>query len=257
MQRKLPNLYLIVICCFGLLQTSCVQAGQQTDPIEATTPSPSIDFRQKPDLNYTQTKEHIAQQRQELKLIYANITSDSLKNALLDSAGLVFTDIIVHQLLPYWYGTKWTFEGHTDIPNQGEIACGYLVSTTLKHAGLNLNRYKLAQQAASIGLKSIAFGKDVLIYRGLSPEELEQKFISQHQPGLYKVGLDYHVGYLYFTGTELYFLHSSYGGPVAVTVERVTDSPVFSSSAYHILDITHNRGLMKRWLTGEEIPIVK
>ncbi|WMJ72126.1 hypothetical protein RCC89_02925 [Cytophagaceae bacterium ABcell3] len=48
-----------------------------------------------------------------------------------DSVGRVFSDYLVNKLIPYWYGTKWDFEGHTDVPGKGEIACGYFVSTTL------------------------------------------------------------------------------------------------------------------------------
>ena len=57
----------------------------------------------------------------------------------MDSIGEYFEKQIVNGIVPYWYGTPWSFEGHTNQPHQGEIACGYFVSTTLKHMGLNIN----------------------------------------------------------------------------------------------------------------------
>ena len=50
------------------------------------------------------------------------------------------------KIFPSWYGTAWDFNGYTEKPLNGEIACGYFVTTTLKHIGFNLNRYKIAQQ---------------------------------------------------------------------------------------------------------------
>src|SRR5688572_11801089 len=42
-------------------------------------------------------------------------------------------------MFEYWYGTRWGFYGTTPKPRQGKIACGYFVTTTLKHLGLNIN----------------------------------------------------------------------------------------------------------------------
>jgi hypothetical protein len=224
---------------------------------EDTPSDPFKSFKQVPAETYSGMRDSISRQKGRLWDSYNSSGNESVKNALLDSAGALFSRSIVYHLMPYWYGTPWTFEGHTDVPGQGEVACGYLVSTTLKHAGLNINRYKLAQQASSIGLKSLAFGEEVVIKRGLSREEIKNYFLKEKEEGLYKVGLAYHTGYLYFDKNELYFIHSSYLDPVAVTIERATEADAFNSTAYYILDITRNRGLMKKWLSGEEVPILK
>ena len=70
-----------------------------------------------------------------------NLNSDSMVS---ESFYYVMTDSV----FPDWMGTKWDFNGVSNVPGKGMIACGYFVSTTLKHIGFNLNRYKLAQQAA-------------------------------------------------------------------------------------------------------------
>src|SRR5687768_13237846 len=63
-----------------------------------------------------------------------------------DSLSRLFTSLLTEKLIPHWLTTPWSFEGHTSIPRQGKIACGYFVSTTLLHMGFNVNRYKFAQQ---------------------------------------------------------------------------------------------------------------
>ena len=95
-------------------------------------------------------------QDQQSKLSYSsvrssiNIKKKVLKNQVsskeidLDSVCRYFDNALVNDIIPFWYGTKWSFEGHTNKPNDGEIACGYFVSTTLKDVGLNINRYHLA-----------------------------------------------------------------------------------------------------------------
>lgn len=230
---------------------------ERNGALEETPSDPFTSFKQVPAETYASMRDSISSQKNRLWHMYNSSGDESVKNALLDSAGALFSRSIVYHLMPYWYGTPWTFEGHTDVPGKGEVACGYLVSTTLKHAGLNINRYKLAQQASSIGLKSLAFGEEVVIKRGVSREEIKDYFVKEKEEGLYKVGLAYHTGYLYFDKKELYFIHSSYLDPVAVTIERATESEAFNSTAYYILDITRNRGLMKKWLSGEEVPVLK
>jgi hypothetical protein len=222
-----------------------------------TFQDPFQKYKLKPKETYLAIRDSVSREKNRLWAQYQSANSETLKESILDSAGTLFTRSIVYQLMPYWYGTPWTFEGHTDVPGQGEVACGYLVSTTLKHVGLNVNRYKLAQQASSVGLKSLAFGAEVVIKRGVSRDEIKDYFLKERMEGLYKVGLAYHTGYLFFDNKELYFIHSSYLDPVAVTIEKATESEAFNSSAYYILDLTHNRELMRKWLSGEEVPIVK
>ena len=78
---------------------------------------------------------------------------NNLRAAQSDSVmSSVLFNSMIDSIFPAWMGTNWDFNGTSNVPKQGEIACGYFVSTTLKHVGFNLNRYKLAQQAASVVL---------------------------------------------------------------------------------------------------------
>ena len=66
----------------------------------------------------------------------------------LDEKSQHFSNIIIKKIVPYWYGTKWDFNGTSRIPGQGSIAYGYFVTTILEDAGINLSRNRLAQCAS-------------------------------------------------------------------------------------------------------------
>ncbi|MFN3916207.1 MAG: hypothetical protein ACK4K0_00580 [Flavobacteriales bacterium] len=193
---------------------------------------------------YSTTKSQAKQLRDKIKT----------QNISKDSAGVLFTEFLVNKMIPYWYGTTWDFNGHTDIPGEGLVACGYFVSTTLKHMGLNINRYKLAQKAAMDGSKIIQPNKSPVIWRGESSKFAEY-FSQNYKDGLYKIGLSNHVGYIYKKSGEVFFLHSSYiDPPFAVTIELANESvALLQSTVFVITDITYNEFLISAWLSGEEI----
>lgn len=171
----------------------------------------------------------------------------------IDSVGRFYTDLLVHQLIPFWYGTAWDFNGYTAKPGEGTVACGYFVSTTLKHSGLVLNRYKMAQKSASEGARYLEPSDSLVKYR-CSRDSFVVRFMREAKDGLYMVGLSFHVGYLYKSHGELYFIHSDYTDSRGVVREKASESLAFANSGiYLIADITHNKHLMKRWLNQEEL----
>jgi len=176
------------------------------------------------------------------------------KENVLDSAANYLYDKLLNELVPHWYGTPWDFNGHTDIPNDGEIACGYFVSTTLKHLGFRLNRYKMAQQAGLNEAITLQPKNELKIYRNISQKELKAKLNKVYTDGLYFVGLSNHVGYLLIKNDELYFLHSSYCDN-EVVIEKAATSPCFQSDIYVFAEITTNRKLVQKWIQNAPIPV--
>lgn len=207
--------------------------------------------------NYAITKQKVKQQRINL-LKWYNQQID--KEQAFDSIQQVFTKQLVNHIIPHWYGTKWDFNGYTATPKVGKIACGYFVSTTLLHMGVNINRYRMAQQSALSEIKTIQKNKP-LHYTQQDDTLGYQKLIKQLKQdlkeGIYMVGLDFHVGYLYKRKNALYFIHSNYMDPVAVEKENVNDSAAFANSYhYYIGNITHNKEFIIKWLKSEKISIV-
>ena len=70
----------------------------------------NVDFLE----SYSQVKAKIEKERGML------LTSKAQFLAISES----FEDNLINKIIPFWYGTKWSFEGHSNEPNKGEIACG-------------------------------------------------------------------------------------------------------------------------------------
>jgi hypothetical protein len=203
-------------------------------------------------ISYSQMKQQAETLRQSLK---AGREAGTIS---ADSVGRAFTRLMVNGLIPYWYGTPWDFNGYTNQPQKGVIACGYYVSTTLTHAGLRLNRYALAQQAGLNEAKSLACGTEIFQWHATDVRSTTERMMAEFENGLWFVGLDFHVGFLLKQAGELFFLHSSYLDPVAVVIEKALDSEALSQSAtFVIAAVSTNEKLMKKWLDGSEIQIFK
>jgi len=203
-----------------------------------------------PQTNYTKTKQEIVTARKLFKKQYQKEQDITKKTMILDSAAQYFTTSLVNNIIPYWYGTEWDFNGHTNIPNQGEIACGYFVSTTLKHMGVALNRYKMAQQASKLEVESVAIKQNNVIF---SMDKNISKELSKLQDGVYIVGLDNHVGYIYKHDTTSYFINSSYITD-RVMIELPEHSDAFQSNVYYLAPVT-NREFVKKWMLEEIVRI--
>lgn len=219
--------------------------------------SDSVDFSKygirltSDSLDYKTMKHEIAKAREKLKVLFERGKID------LDSVRNFFTESLLNGIIPYWYGTEWDFDGYTATPKNGKIACGYFVSTTLQHIGLNLNRYKFAQQSPINEAKTFCLNDSVITFSN-STANLISAVRKEFENGIYFVGLEInHVGFLLKRNEEVFFIHSNYFGPQEVVIERAIDSEVFSYyRAFYFAEITANDDLMKKWLTSDEIKIV-
>jgi hypothetical protein len=153
-------------------------------------------------------------------------------------------------VFPAWYGTKWDFNGITNVPKEGLIACGYFVSTTLKHVGFNLNRYKMAQQAASVIINKTCGKSYVKTYRN---SDTLIKRLSKKPDGLYVLGLDYHVGFLLVEKGKVFFVHADFINGKVVRQPASTSEAFNSSGLYVLGQLTRNPALMNKWLKGVRI----
>jgi len=157
-----------------------------------------------------------------------------------------FFDMLNDSIFGYWMQTPWDFNGHTDTPRKGEIACGYFITTTLRDMGVQLQRYKLAQQAASVIAEKLCEPGSMKRYASL--EKLNNYLAGRAEREIYVLGLDYHVGFVVRDGGESYFVHSDYIGSSGVKREKLNDSrAIHASESYVIGSLTANRKLLKKW----------
>ncbi|MFK7905825.1 MAG: hypothetical protein AB8B69_11900, partial [Chitinophagales bacterium] len=231
-------------------------------PIDKIIDEASItDFRYTPyrpaiaAQNYDASIREIDQHRRVLAkaLLSANQPTD-IEQIFADAEHL-FTNALTQHLLPKWYGTLWDFYGHCEKPQEGFIACGYLVSTNLNHVGININRYTMAQQWPINMVQSLVAQKDIehLYSRSRSVETLERL-----GHGFYIVGLDKHVGFIRYDHTGMFFVHSNYMGNQSVVAEPLRSSTAYTQTQnYYLAKLSDNRGLLTKWLKGKRFRVVK
>jgi len=194
--------------------------------------------------NYSQVLSNLASKRMNLAK-----SSEGGHGAVHHSSDALFTTL-KDSIFPAWYGTTWDFNGTSNIPGEGEIACGYFVSTTLKHAGFNLNRFKLAQQAASVIVAAVCGKSNQTTFTSVNKVF---GHICKTGDGLYIVGLDYHVGFILVEHGDVFFVHSDYFNGEVVR-EDAEFSAAFNSSGIYVLgEITHNDKLMRNWMSNTKL----
>jgi len=171
----------------------------------------------------------------------------------IDSLGNYLHTQLTSEVFPAWYGTEWDYNGYTNTPRKGIVACGYFVSTTLKHVGFNLNRFDLAKMYSTSIVKSLCGTPTTFT-------DINNMFsyLMEKEDDLYVVGLSSHVGFIKKKGNQIYFIHSNYIGPVAVEKEIAKESDALNSSGTFVLgNITGNSELMKKWRDNIRISIIE
>jgi hypothetical protein len=162
-----------------------------------------------------------------------------------------FINALTKQIFPFWYGTRWSFYGNTTIPGDGSIACGYFVTTTLSHAGVKLNRIKLAQCASEEMIRSLVQKQNITHFNSLSLQNFING-ISKKGKGIYIIGLDNHTGFIYIDSTnEVRFIHASGRFPFCVINEKASESVVLEKSDYKVVGkISDDDVFLKNYFTN-------
>lgn len=172
------------------------------------------------------------------------------ENAGIKKLKKQFLAAIDQKVFRYWYGTKWDYNGTTEKPQQGAIACGYFVTTTLRDMGVPLNRVKLAQCASEEMIRSLTTKKNIHHLGGISLVDFEQK-LNKLGDGLYIVGLDNHTGYILISEQGNFFIHSSGWFPFKVMKQKVSESDVLAKSKYRVVGkISDDEIFLKKWVSG-------
>lgn len=202
--------------------------------------------------NYLQLRDSIELKRKSFAKQYSVNSTEQGKKKVLKLASQFLRTTLVDKVYPTWYGTVWDYNGITETPGKGTIACGYFVSTTLRHTGVNVNRYKLAQKYSHAIVKSIC--NDVKVYNDF---ESMIAYLNSRTDDVYVVGLDNHVGIISKDKGEIKFIHSSFVYPSHVVSEDASTSSVLGGSAVYVIgNMTANPLLIKSWLLGTAIKVV-
>ncbi len=242
-----PKQLLVTLLLSGILISCsthvCGKCGNQSDPLLHHA------FNNEDQLKrYNLIRDSIASHRLHL---LSSLNSGNPQHQILKKASLYLTEKITARLFPFWYGTSWDYNGTTERPGEGGIACGYFVSTVLKHAGFKIEKVKLSQQPASNIIKTLCKKESIKVF-GNNREREFLRYMNAQPNGIYLLGLDFHVGYLHKTDSKLHFIHSL--GGTGVIREKASESePIQLSNVHFVGSLSGNDDLMRRWLTGKVI----
>ena len=228
---------------------------EQRNSVKPPSPAPALTepTTTSNTLNYKDTLAKLEAERLRLAARYQQ-ASPPERPAVLDEARAVVTQSVYGDLFPAWYGTPWDFNGTTEVPQQGKIACGYFVSTVLRDAGWKVERVRLAQQASENIILTLTTDSFVKRFRRVAIGDFVNA-VKEWGPGIYIVGLDVHVGFIVNTGSEVYFIHSSYVEPYKVVKEQAIESQILAGSNYRVLGrVFADNTMVINWLTGKAIP---
>lgn len=224
----------LIIYCFLLSIIGCKNSTCKTLAKVSIVPIQQTDL---PEVkNYPATKSNIA--------AYARrnfVINDTfhLKNT--------FITIVCDSIIPYWPGTKWDFNGFTETPQQGSIACGYFVTTVLRDAGVSINRVALAQCASEKMIQKLVSKKYIHRYSNISQEGFIDG-IKKGGKGFYIIGLDNHTGFIHYAEEGIWFIHSSNIKPMGVVKQDAIHNPIISSSKYRVTGkLTDDAAFLKSW----------
>ena len=184
---------------------------------------------------------------------YQQTASSVQKAEIMAQARTLVSRSIYTEIFPSWYGTGWDFNGTTEVPQQGKIACGYFVTTVLRDAGWRVQRARLAQQASENIILSLTTDVYVKRFRRVPIGDFVDA-VKKWGAGIYVVGLDIHTGFIVNDGEDVYFIHSSYVEPYTVVKEKASESKILAASVYRVLGkITADDAFIEKWLLRTEI----
>lgn len=218
-------LFTLIACKQGESKALTPKTAPKT---AATTVKESI-----PTVDYTSFKQAVLLHKGELK----TATPDSI-------AAYLYT-LLNKDIYGYWKGRPWDFNGRTQNPAEGAIACGYFVTNTLSDLGFKIQRTKLAQVVSSEMIKTLCVG----IKSFSQLEQLRNYLAQQPDHSVYIIGLDFHTGYILKDASGTYFMHSNYINRSGVTKERIEESAALAhSKSFMIGSLSANTARLKQWV---------
>jgi hypothetical protein len=196
-------------------------------------------------VGYDELKRAVNAKRDVIRTAY--LASDSAaKDSIVKAATTYVFQTITTDIFSYWYGTPWDFNGQTQVPGQGTIACGYFVTTVLRDAGLNIPRVRWACVASEEAIMKMT--TDIKRFSNRPVNEVITSLKSRGD-GLYVVGLDRHFWFIYVKGDTLKFVHSNYYEPaIGVMAQDLDTENPLNASQYRVIGRILDHRMVKNWI---------
>ncbi|MCF8275235.1 MAG: hypothetical protein K9J17_00755 [Flavobacteriales bacterium] len=203
-------------------------------------------------LDYNTVKSEIAKRKRELSSAYSDPKCD--KDSVVQCAQQFLFTTMTSKVFPCWYGTRWDYNGTTEEPRKGSIACGYFVTTTLRDLGFDIPRVRWAQLASESMIREMTGSEYIKRYRFADISHIESE-IRAWDDGLYVVGMDSHVGFIVNSNGKCAFVHSDYFNPLSGVISEALDSDnPLKTSKYRVIGKILTKEMTRKWLENERFP---
>lgn len=160
----------------------------------------------------------------------------------------------VQELSDMWLGTRWALGApQTKTPQVGKVNCGTFVGRVLHDVGFQVAVKKLQRQPSQLIIKSFVSDKRVRKFSN-TPMKKFLASVREMGPGLFIIGLDFHVGFLLQTDTDLRFIHASYETQTVINESAASAYPIVSSG-YRVIRKILSPTNLRHWLAGDSIAV--
>ena len=230
------------ILTLSLLFSCSSKANKQEDNVEIK----EVTEVQQPSKSYSELKKEILETRDLFRKEYEMNKSNKESQDSIVSKAQKYLLAISDDFFRSWYGTPWRFHGHSQTPKEGSIACGYFITTTLRDMGFNIPRIKWAQQASEYLIKKVS--TDIRRFQQ-KPMKDVIAYMESKGEGLYIVGLDSHVGYIYYINDKMSFVHANYYKPkIGVMSEPLIGRNPLNDSKYKVIGKVFDKDMVRNWI---------
>lgn len=203
--------------------------------------------QEKTNETYPELIARVGNERKAIKKLYDG-ADDARRDSLIVASREYLLEVITTDFFDHWYGTEWDFNGTTRKPREGKIACGYFITTVLQDAGFDIPRVYWAQQASEYYIGRMT--TDIKRFSN-KPVETVIAYFNGREDGLYVVGLDNHVGFVYKRNGSLRFVHADYYDPGnGVQAERLDSDNPLADSAYRVAGRMLDDEMIRKWIRG-------
>ena len=161
----------------------------------------------------------------------------------------------IDELHRLWRGSRWGLGmPQSTRPHRGKTNCGLFVAVVLRDAGFRLPIWKFNRQASRDAIRSVA-PRRAMRYFHRVPIERFAAGVKAMGPGLFLIGLDFHIGFLRYDELRgLRFVHASYIDKVVVD-EPVERAEAIISSRYRVVGKLLQPMMLDAWLSGRRIHV--
>lgn len=234
------------VILLSILLTSCFSDNkEETECKQEETATRSV-LEVAEEKTYDELKQETLLRREEYLKAYNSFQNNKVKQ---DSILADAEKFLLNQAASYfisWHGTQWDFNGHTEIPRSGQIACGFFVTTTLRDMGFRIPRIKWGQQHADYVIHKLT--NDIKRFKEVPIQAIES-YIKGKGEGLYIVGLDSHIGYIFYHRGWMRFVHSNYYLPkIGVMSEDIDSNNPLNRSTIKVIGKIFGPEMAQNWI---------